>query len=108
MNLMELIDSMEKRPKMYVMPVKIEYIFYFIFGYLWRKDLDDIERTFRSHFHYWIVDWIVKNIDNKYEMESFLWYHAFISVTKGDQEAVDLFFKASREFFDDYKNNRLP
>jgi len=70
--------------------------------------LDDVDKIFKSYFTHWLLDWIAKNVDSKYEKEEAFWYHDFISVTNSDQAAVDLFFKTSKEFFDDYKNKRIP
>lgn len=109
MNVMELINSMMKRPQMFIYPVKIDYIFYFIFGFFMRDDLDfyDIDNAFKNCFSNWIVDWIDQNVGSRYESENTLWYQSIMSAVKDDQEAVDLFFKASKEFFQDCINNHL-
>ena len=62
----QLIDSIKKRPKMYVNEEKIEYIFHYILGYssaCHKFSPDDIDKMFCNWFWKWLVKWIKDNID---------------------------------------------
>lgn len=98
----KFIDAVSRRPLMYVYEKKVDYIYYLILGYLGGIKRDDIDNTFSREFLNWTLEWLNTNIDAKYRQRSFFWYHIFQDVTDSEEAATELFFKLSRDFFDDY------
>ena len=87
---------------MYVDEVRIDYIFYLIFGYLGSNLMKEqcyIDEQFRNCFFDWVLNWVKLNIDENYECTSFFWYHIIKDVTDTESEAVEMFFNLSNKFF---------
>jgi len=102
LNIKELIVAMKIRPQMFVFPVRVDYIYYYLMGFAAsqnRNNPDDVDLAFKNDFYYWAYNWIIKNKDSQYELNAAFWYHMFQDVTKEENEAVELFFKLSEEFF---------
>lgn len=103
MNIKEFINAIGNRPKMYVEEMKLDYIYYLVIGYLGCTLINKtdciIEQKFKSHFPNWLLVWVKKNVDEKYERQSFFWHHILRDVTNNESEAIELFFKLSNEFF---------
>lgn len=99
----ELINAMRSRPQMYLEDMKLDYIYHFIFGYLMSIKVNGKESvrgiSFARYMFYWILEWIVKNIDASYKPKDFHWHHIIYEVTNSEDEAVELFFKISDEIF---------
>lgn len=109
MHIEKLINSIEKRPKMYVKEENIEYIYYYILGYCSAShhfSQNDMDKMFCSWFWKWLVEWIRSNVDPSYQSESVLWYDDIKKIANDRNEEVVLFFKLTKNFFDDYKNNK--
>lgn len=105
----QLIDSIKKRPKMYVNEEKIEYIFHYILGYssaCHKFSPDDIDKMFCNWFWKWLVKWIKDNIDSEYQPKSVIWYDEIKVIAKDEKKEMDVFFSLSKLFFEDYKNNK--
>lgn len=103
MDIEELIYAIEKRPLMYMEEVHIDYIFYIVKGYLSGALADNSKNiTFHSKFYRWLVDWINKNTGYCFELQDgFYWNNILTQVTSSNQEAVELFFKLCRVFFNE-------
>lgn len=103
MNIKEFISAIQKRPKMYVEEVRLDYIYYLVIGYLGSNLINEsgcsIDRKFKAHFSNWVLEWVRKNVDESYERKSFFWYQILNDVTSNENEATDLFFKLSNIFF---------
>ena len=105
-NIEEFIESIEKRPLMYLDQKKIDYLYYYLVGYLYKENdcNDDVDNWFRHHFENWTLIWVKNNIDIDYKRHSFCWYQIYKDVTKNDDEAIELFFKLCKLFFKEYHN----
>ncbi len=105
----QLIDSIKKRPKMYVKEEKIEYIYYYILGYCSANhqfSADDMDKMFCCWFWKWLIKWIEDNIDSKYQTKSAIWYDDIKEIAGDEQKEVKLFFELTKYFFEDYKNKK--
>lgn len=105
----QLIDSMKKRPKMYVKEEKIEYIYYYILGYCSAScqfSDDDIDKMFCNWFWKWLVKWIKDNVDSEYQPQSVIWYDDIKIIAKEGKKEKDVFFDLCKLFFEDYKNSK--
>lgn len=104
MDIKEFIAAIQNRPKMFVEEVRLDYLYYLIFGHLGSnlmKEYSDIDKKFSAYFYNYVLEWVRKNVDENYERNSFFWYHIIRDVTNTEEEAVDLFFKLSEKFFED-------
>ncbi|MCB5955328.1 hypothetical protein [Enterococcus sp. CWB-B31] len=106
-NIELLLANIQKRPKMYILEARMDYLFIFLIGYMGRGngtiDEEEIDIAFRENFGRWIMDWIGLNYGKEYQEVE--WYRMFQKVTSSEEKAVELFFEASKEFFDDYHKN---
>jgi hypothetical protein len=112
MEIEELIKRMSMRPPMYVHPVTVASIENFLTGFLrgtingaknqnpnYEYDSDSADYAFIGYFSKWIFQWIINNIDSKYELPHLALSEIFKSVTKDEDEAVKLFFSLCEKFF---------
>ncbi len=107
MQIEQLIDSIQKRPKMFVKEERIEYIYYFLFGYCAANNKlsdNDIEQKFCYWFGKWLIMWIEDNVDAEYEPQTAYWYDDIKNITRKGQNEVTIFFYLCKGFFEDYKN----
>lgn len=108
-NVKYFIKNIQKKPIAYVHEVKTDYLEYLIDGFiccnLMYDRVDNEERYFHCYFVDWIVEWINKNIDNKYKRRSSLWHQILRDVTNDEQEAVALFFQLCDQFFKQYEKD---
>ncbi|MCB5955327.1 hypothetical protein [Enterococcus sp. CWB-B31] len=106
-NVEKLITSVQLRPKMYIAEIRIDYLYHFLLGRIsavMRTDLiEDIDLVFKRNFSRWTEEWMLEKFGKKYD--ELFWYKWFQKAAKTDQEAMELFFEASKEFFDDYHKN---
>ncbi|MBR3603070.1 MAG: hypothetical protein IKL49_12220 [Lachnospiraceae bacterium] len=105
----QLIDTIKKRPGMFMKEERIDYIYYFIAGYCsacHQSSKNDMDKMFCCWFWKWLVKWIEENMDSQYETSSAMWYVDIKRIAEDQQKEVALFFELSKEFFDDYKNKR--
>lgn len=103
----QLIESIDKRPKMYVKEEKLEYIYYYILGYCSAShhfSTDEMDKMFCCWFWKWLVKWIEDNVNSEYQTKSAIWYDDIRNIAENENEEIELFFRLSREFFEDYKN----
>lgn len=107
MNVKDFIKMIKKKPQVFVHEVRADYLEYVIEGFMccnsMYKRTDNEEKCFHSHFVNWLVEWINKNLDNKYRMKSFYWHQILRDVTNDEQEAVDLFFQLCDLYFQQYE-----
>ena len=106
MNIEEFIRAIQKRPLMYIEALRIEYIYHLLTGFhlsnVSNKNYNDVDRCFHSFFKKWILQWIRKNKNPDYDVESFYWHHFIKDITESEEEAVELFFQLSEQFFEEY------
>lgn len=103
----KLINNMRKRPKMYVAEIRIDYIFYFLFGYCGANhelSEDDMDRRFCFWFGKWLIKWIEDNVDKEYLPETAFWYDDIRRITRSEQDEAAIFFELCEYFFKDYRN----
>lgn len=106
MDIKEFIAAIQNRPKMFVEEIRLDYLYYLIWGYLGSnlmKGYSGIDEKFQAHFYNYVLEWVRKNVDENYERNSFFWYHIIRDVTNTEEEAVDLFFKLSEKFFEEIR-----
>lgn len=105
----ETINSMKRRPGMYVKKENVEYIYHFVSGnclacqYL--SD-DEMDRMFNEWFGKWLLQWIKENVSPQYEPVIFYWYLDIKAIAGGEEKEVPLFYELCEKFFDDYRNRR--
>lgn len=110
MSIRELINSIKIRPKMFVAEVQLDYIFHFLLGYLGaeKHNASEEERELCSIYAGRFVHWVHKSVNtnssNPIEFD-FIWYRMIEKVTNSEQEAAELFFKLSEEFFNYYEKS---
>ena len=106
----ELINTMEKRIKMFVQEEKIEYIFHFILGYCSSCGHfsvgDNIDKCFIDWFGKWLVEWITDNIDSEYEIKTLIWSETIKEISEEESGEINLFFSLCKKFFNDYRNKK--
>lgn len=90
---------------MYVEKIKISYIYYLVIGFLGsnliKQDNYRIDRLFKQYFTGWVLNWVKENIDSNYEKNSFFWYRMLIEISDSEENAVELFFELSENFFEE-------
>lgn len=106
MDIREKIISIEKRPLMFIEEMRLDFIYYIIAGHiassLGHDKATENDKKFHYTYHKWIYNWIKNNIDSDFpEEDLFFWYHNFRKVTSSEEEAIKLFFQATKEFFED-------
>ncbi|MCH5267595.1 MAG: hypothetical protein J1E62_04540 [Lachnospiraceae bacterium] len=106
MNIETLIEAMKKRPKMFVEEEKIEYIFYFLFGYCSSNLDDDLDKYFCMWFGKWLIRWIKEHIDEQYVPKTALWHHDIKMIAGDKQDEAKFFYDLCDEFFEDYRKRR--
>ena len=105
----ETINSMKRRPGMYVKKENVEYIYYFIAGnclacqYL---SEDEMDKMFSSWFGKWLLQWIEENINPMYNPMKSFWYLDIKAIAGGEENEVPLFYELCEKFFEDYRNRR--
>lgn len=107
-NIEELISSIKKRPRMYVYEVRVDYIYYLLVGCLISNlrsvNAQRIDYVFKRDFIEWVIQWLYKNkeVDFRVRNKIILWYQMISECAHDDEEAVNLFFQISEEFFAEY------
>lgn len=108
MQIEQLIDSIQRRPGMYIEEKRIDYIYYLISGYCGANykllNEDDMNSRFSSWFGKWLLQWIEENIDTEYTPNTVIWYYYIKWLAKDEQQEFTLFFDLCKMFFEDYKN----
>ena len=109
MEIEELIDAIQRRPGMYLLEERIDYIFYFLFGYCRANselEDDNMDRRFCYWFWKWLLMWIKDNVDSEYQIKAMVWYEDIRRIAGDEQKAVTLFYDLCKMFFEDYKEKR--
>lgn len=108
MQIEQLIDSIQKRPGMFVEGKRVDYIYYLLSGYCGANNKllheDDMNQSFSCWFGKWLWQWIEENVDAEYTPRTMLWYDDIKWLAKDGQEEFTLFFDLCKLFFEDYKN----
>ena len=104
MNIKQLVESIEKRPLMFMEEKNVTYLYYIIWGYMigkgGRDNNCDIDIRFRDEFSPWLRKQLKKHNKN-YDYENYTWNKALESITNTSQEAFDMFFSAFWAFFEE-------
>jgi len=105
-NIEERIYNIRKRPKMYVHEVRLDYIYYLIAGSLGSnigsRDVQNIDIAFKRDFNQWVEEWIYEKKEIDFRRKVVVWHKIISSCANGDEEAVNLFYQISSEFFEVY------
>lgn len=108
MNVKEFINIIKKNPRMFVDEIRMDYLEHVICGFvscnLLNKRGDNVDWQFHTYFWKWMVMWIKKNIDSKYEEKYCSWNKTLKDVTGNETEAVELFYQLCDMFFEEYEN----
>lgn len=107
MYIMDLINSIQKRPLMYVQEEKIDYIAHLLMGYCIAASHNnapsEMDKNFWAWFGYWLDDWMKVNYSNSYEVKTLYWHEILKDITDDEREAVELFYRLCKQFFKDFK-----
>ncbi|MCB5952373.1 hypothetical protein LI951_09880 [Enterococcus sp. BWT-B8] len=106
MNIEKTIMNINLRPKMFIEKMRIDNLYFLLTGYLLcaqgTEINEEIDTIFRREFNNWSINWILINLDRDFSTEVGPWYYLFQKSAKTEEEAVENFFQASKEFFDEY------
>lgn len=109
MNIEQVIEVIKDRPLMYIETLRIENIHHLLRGFhlssVVNKTCEPLDNYFNVYFIKWVLQWIRKNKNPNYDVESFYWHHFIKDITESEEEAIELFFQLSEQFFEEYHNN---
>ena len=95
MNIKNLLQTIKKRPQMFVGCLGVKGLWYFTNGFLYNNIVTDkcdkIDDTFRKEFHSWVHIEVQKITAKKFSSE----------VCKDPDEELKLFFKLVDSFFEE-------
>jgi len=109
MDVKQKIINIKGRPKMFISELRVDYIYHYLEGYLscfkeFKLSIeDDINLIFFSDFSHWTHEWINKNLAPV--DFSFVWYKMIKDATKNEDDATNLFFRISDEFFEEFSKS---
>jgi hypothetical protein len=103
MNIKELLEAIRKRPGMYVRVVNFDSVIEFIDNFLATKRIcrinDEVDDIFSQNFPSWVCEHfgVNKRFLNRWE------YVIYIN-SSSDENALEIFFSLSNNFFENFKN----
>lgn len=107
----ELINRIEKRPKMFVHEVRLDYIYYLLAGYIGcavqTKFIEKKDIYFREKFFVWLKKWAEINFNKDYSGKPILWYDIIEDNTSSNEDAVAKFYALSKQFFVEYQEEEI-
>ncbi len=109
MYIKELINCIQKRPLMYVQEEKISYISHLLMGYCLAASHNNVPSEMDKHFWAWFGSWLDNWIKIKYSKDfefKAYWFETLKDITQDEREAVQLFYKLCKQFFDDYEEKK--
>jgi len=108
MHIEQLIQTMKKRPGMFVREEELDYIYHLILGYCGGKcdAVREIDHMFSCWFGKWLLQWIEENIDTEYVPKSSYWYDDIKAIAGDEKKEVPLFYELCDMFFEDYNEKR--
>lgn len=109
MKILNKIAFIKEHPERFMKEEKIEYVYYYLMGYcsiFGTQDKDDIDQKYFTYFSDWLIDWIKKNIDEKYVPQSDSWYEIIKDITKEPKKPLNVFYDLTKLFFEDYEAKR--
>lgn len=102
-NVTNVIKNIKIRPLMYVEKEELGYIIQFINGYVYHSNIIDeeneINNKYQLEFHFWLAEWIKRNRNNLYEFHTYHISKMIYEITDSEEEAVELFYQLTDEFF---------
>ncbi|MCI8713640.1 MAG: hypothetical protein HFH23_15600 [Ruminococcus sp.] len=105
MNVKQLIENIKKRPGMYILEFKIEYLDHFLNGFLHARIHDrkaeEIDLVFKEEFHEWVRRWIKDNKGIVFDIDMGYFYY-IQQVCENQEQCITMFFELSEDFFDEY------
>lgn len=110
MNVEKLIQLVKLRPNMFIGESKLEFLYYYISGFLFNNittnRADKIDMEFKEKFHEWVRRWIETNQNIVFDEErNYLFY--IQQVCQNQEQCMSLFFRLSEEFFCELHKNML-
>ena len=102
MNIKNLVQTIKKRPPMYVGRFGLKGLWYFTNGFLYNNIVtntcDKIDDTFRKEFHSWVHIEVQKITAKKFIIEQNYVYY-ISEVCKDSDEQLKVFFELADRFF---------
>ena len=102
MDVENLINSIKKRPQMYIGDLSIDRLALFISGFLYSNRMNnrnyDMDRIFKSDIHEWTKQAIKEKEGIKFKLHMDYSYYIKEVCENGEQE-IALFFELSEQFF---------
>lgn len=105
MNVEEMIQVLRIRPGMYLIDLKLSYVYQFIGGFLYNNiatdNADEVDRYFKSEFYGWVTNWILEKKGLE-EDRAYDWLQILSNISENNQEAINLFFYLCDKFFSEF------
>jgi len=105
-NIEETISYTKKRPKMYVYEARMDNLYYYLYGCLLSNlrslEAHDIDRAFKENFNGFVEQWAYDNKGLDFRRKVILWHRIISACTNSDEDAINLFYQISDEFFEAY------
>ena len=105
MHIEELVQELKRNPLAYLVEEDVENVENFLGGYITGlkilKKMTEIDNLY-DYFYRWIIKWIHKNHDPKFNPTRIAWDKNLSLVIPDKKEAYDAFFVIIEEFFDEY------
>ncbi|MBP1042401.1 hypothetical protein I6N95_15380 [Vagococcus sp. BWB3-3] len=110
-NIEETIANIKLRPKMFIEELKLKNLYFLLGGYigcaLTTGISTEIDEVFKKDFSQWTKEWLGLNVAMDFSNDCLSWYKMYQKASETEEEALELFFKSSQEFFVDFHNNKL-
>ncbi|MBP1042398.1 hypothetical protein I6N95_15365 [Vagococcus sp. BWB3-3] len=103
----KIIAKIQSAPQLYLEEVNLRNLYFFLAGFSSCRDRlhmsDYSDAYYTKHFSRWLNSWMTSYLGetNELEWEPF-WYSYVTKYVKSKEKALQLFFKASNEFFTEY------
>ena len=103
----ELIQRIKQRPGMYVHEVRLDYVYYLIFGHNGCASQVKIRTQkdvyFQTKFFKWLINWARENWNKDYSGQYVFWYQIIDQNTNSPEESVTKFIELAEQFFSEYE-----
>jgi len=105
-NIEDTILHIKKRPKMYVYEARMDNVYHYLSGFLLSNlrssEAQDIDHAFKRDFNGFVEQWAYDNKGLDFRRKVILWHRIISACTNSDEDAINLFYQISEEFFEAY------